>query len=92
MARCSAAHAITVVTRCRCCTIAGYGLIQIPAFGVVRSLAEGELVQVLHDYRAEPMPVSLVRAHRRHVPQRVRSFMDWLAALLAPQLLPPGAV
>jgi DNA-binding transcriptional LysR family regulator len=68
--------------------LAGFGLIQVPAFGVVRSLAEGAVVQVMQDHHAEPMPVSLVHAHRRHVPQRVRSFMDWLAELLAPQLVP----
>ena len=72
--------------------VAGYGLIQVPAFGVVRSLAEGTLVEVMKDHHAEPMPVTLLHAHRRHVPLRVRSFMDWLAALLKPQLLPPGAI
>jgi DNA-binding transcriptional LysR family regulator len=66
--------------------IAGYGLIQVPAFGVVRSLGEGALVQVLKEFRAEPMPVTLLHAYRRHVPQRVRVFMDWVATLLAPQL------
>jgi DNA-binding transcriptional LysR family regulator len=76
----------------RAACLAGFGLIQVPAFGVVRSLAEGELVQVLEEHHAEPMPVSLVHAHRRHVPQRVRSFMDWLATLLAPQLLVPDAI
>jgi len=32
------------------------------------------------------MPVSLVHAHARNVPRRVRVFMTWLAEVLAPQL------
>ncbi len=38
---------------------------------------------------AEPMPLTLLYAQRRHLPQRVRVFMDWLAELLAPHLDPP---
>ncbi|MET0292335.1 MAG: LysR family transcriptional regulator [Steroidobacteraceae bacterium] len=65
--------------------VAGFGLIQVPAFGVSRHLAEGTLVEVLKDYEAEPMPLTLLHAHRR-VPQRVRAFMDWLTELLKPHL------
>ena len=28
---------------------------------------------------APPMPVTLIYPHRRHLPQRVRVVMDWLA-------------
>lgn len=67
---------------------AGYGLIQVPVFGVPPAVETGELVQVLPEYEAEPMPVSLLYVHRRHLPLRVRAFMDWIAALLRPLLLP----
>ena len=44
-----------------------------------RTLARGELVEVLAQYRPEPMPVSLLYAHRRNLPKRVRVFMEWIA-------------
>jgi len=41
---------------------------------------------VLPDYRPEPMSVSLLYAHRRNLPKRVRVFMDWVASVLEPVL------
>lgn len=67
--------------------LAGYGLIQVPLFGAGRHVEDGSLVQVLPQYEAKPMPVSLLYAHRRHLPLRVRAFMDWVAALLRPMLV-----
>jgi DNA-binding transcriptional LysR family regulator len=66
---------------------AGYGLIQVPVFGASRDLAAGALVQVLSQYEAAPMPVSLLYAHRRHLPLRVRAFMDWVAGVIRPLLI-----
>ena len=37
------------------------------------------------------LPVTLLYAHRRHVPARQRAFMDWLAAILAPELAPSAS-
>ena len=74
--------------------LAGLGLIQSPAHGLRPWIDRGELVEVLPDYPAEPMPVTLLYAHRRHLPKRVREFMCWLAEVLAPTLddgAPPGA-
>jgi len=65
---------------------AGYGLIQVPVIGTEPDVARGVLVQVLPQYEAEPMPVSLLYLNRRHVPLRVRAFMDWVSALLKPLL------
>jgi DNA-binding transcriptional LysR family regulator len=64
--------------------LAGLGLIQVPLTGKSALLAEGLLVSVLPDHRPAPMPVSLLYASRRHLPERVRVFMDWLADLMAP--------
>lgn len=58
--------------------LAGLGLIQVPRTGVQPHLATGRLVEVLADYRAEPMPVSLIYAHRRNLSRRVQAFMGWL--------------
>jgi DNA-binding transcriptional LysR family regulator len=70
--------------------LAGYGLIQVPLFGAGRHVVDGSLVQVLPQYEAQPMPVSLLYAHRRHLPLRVRAFMNWIEELLRPLLIQPG--
>lgn len=67
---------------------AGLGIIQAPAVGVQPLIARGELVEVLPDLRAEPMPVAFVYAHRRNVSRRVQVFMAWVAEILAPYLEP----
>jgi DNA-binding transcriptional LysR family regulator len=67
--------------------VAGLGLTQPPEIGVREQLARGELVEVLPQYRPEPMPVSLLYAHRRNLPKRVRVFMDWMAETLRPVLV-----
>jgi len=64
--------------------LAGLGLIQAPTIGVEEDIALGLLVEVLPQYRPEPMPVSLLYAHRRNLPKRVRTFMDWIAEILQP--------
>lgn len=66
--------------------LAGLGIIQVPLLGARAALAAGTLVEVLPDCVAEPMPVTLLYAQRRHLPRRVAAFMDWVAALLAPEL------
>lgn len=67
--------------------LAGLGIIQAPRLGVQQALAAGELVEILPQLAAEPMPVTLLYAQRRHLPARVRAFMDWVTALLQPAML-----
>jgi len=64
--------------------LAGLGIIQAAEVGVREELAQGTLVEVLPQFRPEPMPVSLLYAHRRNLPRRVRVFMDWVAEVLQP--------
>lgn len=66
--------------------MAGLGLIQAPLMGLREHLSSGRMVQVLPEHRARAMPLSLIYPHRRQLPRRVRVVMDWLAAVLAPQL------
>ncbi|MCD9088535.1 LysR family transcriptional regulator [Stenotrophomonas sp. SY1] len=68
------------------CCIAGMGLIQIPAYDVQRELADGTLVEVMPNHRADPMPMHLLFPHRRHPSQRLRVFVEWLQGVL------PGVV
>lgn len=70
--------------------LAGLGLIQAPAAGLQPLLDSGQLVEVLPQYRAEPMPVSLLYANRRNLPKRVQEFMAWMAQTLQPRLDPVG--
>ncbi|MCY1272534.1 HTH-type transcriptional regulator DmlR [compost metagenome] len=61
--------------------LAGLGIIQVPLSGAWRHLEAGNLVELLPQYRAAPMPVSLLYPHRRNLSKRVQVFMDWLAQL-----------
>ncbi|MCC5087219.1 LysR family transcriptional regulator [Xanthomonas campestris] len=67
---------------------AGLGIIQAPASPLQPHLDSGVLVEVLAQMAPEPMPVTLLYAQRRHLPQRVRLFMDWIAQVMAPHLEP----
>ncbi|MFY3385484.1 LysR family transcriptional regulator [Paracidovorax sp. MALMAid1276] len=65
---------------------AGLGLIQAPLLGVRELIDRGLLVEVLPHHPAPPMPVTLLYAHRRHLSQRVRVVMDWLAEVVQAHL------
>ena len=58
--------------------LAGLGIIQVPRTGVREALRSGTMVEILPQYRAEPMPVSLIYPHRRNLSRRVHLFMEWL--------------
>jgi DNA-binding transcriptional LysR family regulator len=68
--------------------LAGLGLVQVPAKGVRHHIEAGRLVEVLADQPSEPMPVTLLYAHRRNLSQRLQVFMEWMAQILAPYLDP----
>jgi DNA-binding transcriptional LysR family regulator len=70
--------------------LAGLGLIQAPEPALREMLARGELCELLPQWRPAPMPVSLLYAHRRHLPKRVQVFMQWLAALMQQYMAPPA--
>lgn len=62
--------------------VIGLGIMQAPYLGARRMINEGKLVEVLQDFRAPAMPVSLLYPHRRNLSKRVRIFMDWLSELV----------
>ncbi|MGO6743859.1 LysR family transcriptional regulator [Rhizobium leguminosarum] len=64
------------------CCLAGLGLIQIPAYDVKHHIDAGELVEVMSDHHAEPMPMTLLYPHRQHLSRRLQVFADWLEPLL----------
>ncbi|MGY2140559.1 LysR family transcriptional regulator [Pseudomonas reactans] len=66
--------------------LGGFGITQVPLLGIRELLARGELVSVLPEYPAPALDVSMLYAGQRHLPQRVRVFMEWLAVTLQAQL------
>ncbi|VVO00369.1 HTH-type transcriptional regulator DmlR [Pseudomonas fluorescens] len=68
------------------CCVSGAGLIQIPRFDVQHLLDRGELVEVMPEFRAAPMQVSLVYPNRRQRSRRLAVFQEWFRALMQPHL------
>ncbi|MET3119216.1 DNA-binding transcriptional LysR family regulator [Undibacterium sp. GrIS 1.8] len=67
--------------------LAGFGIIQAPEIGTRELIQQGRLIEVLGDYTAEAMPLSLLYANRRHLPKRTQSWMTWLTQLVQPYLV-----
>jgi DNA-binding transcriptional LysR family regulator len=77
-------HSITVnnVQAYEAACLGNLGIVQSPRMGLRRHLLSGDLIEILPQHRPAPMKVSLLYAHRRHLPERCRVFMDWLQDLL----------
>ncbi|AZD61889.1 LysR family transcriptional regulator [Pseudomonas chlororaphis subsp. aurantiaca] len=74
------------------CCMAGMGLIQIPRFDVQHLLDSRQLVEVMPEFRAASMPVSLLYPHRRQRSRRLNAFIDWFEALMQPHLEAPESL
>ncbi|MFO1140124.1 MAG: LysR family transcriptional regulator [Paracoccus sp. (in: a-proteobacteria)] len=70
------------------CALAGMGLIQIPAYDVAHHLASGDLVQVMPDHRAEPLPVTLLFPSSPRDTPRLSIFADWLEGVIGATVRP----
>lgn len=62
--------------------ISGMGIVQSPRFMVRDSVEKGELVEVLPDWHCESLPLYIVYPQTRHLSNKVRVFVDWLAKLV----------
>jgi len=58
--------------------MAGLGIVVAPAFMAEPALADGRLVEILADYRDLGAAVHAVYPHNRHLPVKVRAFIDFL--------------
>ncbi|KAB7627837.1 LysR family transcriptional regulator [Alkalilimnicola sp. S0819] len=58
--------------------IAGEGIILAPDFLAAEALASGELLSFMQDHRPEELVVQAVYPRTRHVPAKVRAFVDFL--------------
>ena len=66
----------------RTACLAGLGIMQAPYLGAQQMLHEGKLIEVIKDFRAPAMPVSILYPHRRNISKGIRIFMDWLSELI----------
>ena len=62
--------------------IAGLGIVQVPRPGLDRHA--NTLVEILPEFVARPVSITLLHTHGRSVPRRVRAVMTWLIELLSP--------
>jgi DNA-binding transcriptional LysR family regulator len=63
--------------------IAGLGVGQSPRFMVEPYLKSGQLRLVLPDWTPEPLPLHIVYPPNRHLSNKLRVFVDWIAGLFA---------
>ncbi|HEY9149003.1 MAG TPA: substrate binding domain-containing protein, partial [Gammaproteobacteria bacterium] len=63
--------------------LAGLGIVVMPTFIAYRELAAGRLRRLLPGYHAEQSSAYALYPSRRHLPQRVRVFVDFVAERLA---------
>lgn len=64
----------------------GLGIASLPHFEVADDLARGALVELVPRHRPPDLDVQVVFPTRRHVPAKVRAFVDEATRVLGPQL------
>jgi DNA-binding transcriptional LysR family regulator len=57
----------------------GLGVVRLPDYLVVEQIAAGRLIEILTEYESPPRAVYVIYPHRRLMPAKVRSFVDFLA-------------
>lgn len=65
--------------------IEGLGVILHPTFLVFEALRQKQLVRILSDWEADELSVFAVYPHRKFLPPKVRSFIDFLAERFGPE-------
>ncbi len=68
--------------------VAGLGVAQSPKFMLDPYLATGQLRQILPDWATEPLPLHVVYPPNRHLSNKLRVFVDWIAGLFPGGSLP----
>ncbi len=65
------------------CGLAGLGLIKTTLFFVEPYLKSGALQEVLPKFNPPPRPISVLYPPNRHIPAKLKLFVDWLASVYA---------
>lgn len=63
----------------RSALLAGLGISRVPRWLVGDKLATGELIEVLNGYRSETTSIHVVYSPGRHLPSKIRCFIDYFA-------------
>ncbi len=61
----------------------GFGLVQAARFMAIPHIENGELVEILKQWKPAPLPISVLYPQNRHLSAKVRAFTDWAAELFA---------
>ncbi|WP_254700395.1 LysR family transcriptional regulator [Trinickia violacea] len=70
--------------------LAGFGILQGVQTALQPYLDSGRLVKVLPDIPSVPKPLSIVYPARRHLPSKVKVFIDWLTYVLTQAGIAPS--
>lgn len=63
--------------------LAGLGIMQAPTFMVQQHISSGTLRTLLDDWSCDPEPFHVVYPPNKHLSNRLRIFVDWVADLFA---------
>lgn len=63
--------------------LAGMGVMQVPTFMAMAHIAADRLVPILTNWCTKPKPLHIIYPPNRHLSNKVRVFVDWLAELFA---------
>ncbi len=56
----------------------GFGVAQIPEWMVRKYIQQGTLIPLLTDYQTDGLPMNLIYPKNRHIPSKVRCFIDFM--------------
>jgi len=68
---------------CVAAACASFGIAQEPAFAAADALRQGRVVALLKPYEPDPLTCYAVYPHARHLPSKVRVFVDFLSQRFA---------
>ncbi|BFU59805.1 putative HTH-type transcriptional regulator [Rodentibacter sp. JRC1] len=60
---------------------AGLGIVNLPRFILDDAFKKGELIEILPEYKQQQLDIHIVYPNRRHLPAKVRAFIEFLASL-----------
>ncbi|XNI44767.1 LysR family transcriptional regulator [Haemophilus influenzae] len=60
---------------------AGLGIANLPKFILGRAFEKGELIEILPEYKQQKLEIHVVYSNRRHLPIKVRAFIEFLSGL-----------
>lgn len=63
------------------CGLTGLGILQPPRFMIEEHLHVGSFVEILPQWKPSSLPVSAVYPRNRHLPSKVKVFLEWITKL-----------